>query len=183
MPRETLAEATFYRLAAGAVESDANGPRIGGVALLRATHAEARAPRWRLPPLAEIESDLGRAYGRPIGAAGKLGGLGVVADALAKGELARAQIATLLLRLPDPLRSGADPADRAELEKRLRASGLLKDWNPDEHSRAGIPPTSSPPRRSRRWSRRGPAAAELLSRWSSARRRQVGVSAPTSRSA
>jgi hypothetical protein len=140
MRRGALAEATLYRLAAGAVECDANGPRIGGVALLRATHAEARAPRWRLPPLAEIEDDLSRIYGRPIGATDKLDGLRVVADALAKGELARAQIATLLLRLPDPPPVGREPADRAELEKRLRVSGLLKDWNPDEHPRVGVPP-------------------------------------------
>jgi hypothetical protein len=136
----TFGEGAVYRLAAGAVECDAVGPRVGGIPLLRRTGLEAGAPRWRLPPPAEIEDDLSRVYGRPIGAAGKLGGLGVVADALTKGQLARAQIATLLLRLPDPPPPNADAARRAELEKRLGESGLLKDWNPDAHPRVGVPP-------------------------------------------
>ena len=140
MRRMTFGEGAVYRLAAGAVECDAVGPRVGGIPLLRRTGLEAGAPRWRLPPPAEIEDDLSRVYGRPIGAAGKLGGLGVVADALTKGQLARAQIATLLLRLPDPPPPNADAARRAELEKRLGESGLLKDWNPDAHPRVGVPP-------------------------------------------
>ena len=140
MRREAFGEGIVYRLAAGAVECDEVGSRVGGIPLLRRTGLEAGAPRWRLPPLAEIEDDLSRVYGRSVGAAGKLGGLGVVADALTKGELARAQIATLLLRLPDPPPPNADAARRAELEKRLGESGLLKDWNPDEHPRAGVAP-------------------------------------------
>jgi hypothetical protein len=87
--QESFAEATTYRLAAGAVDCDAEGLRVGGIALLRRSSPARGAPRWRLPPLAEIDDDLSRVYGRPIGAAGKLGGLGVVADALEKGELAR----------------------------------------------------------------------------------------------
>ncbi len=140
MPGAEFAAMTTFRLRENAVECDEDGPRVGGNALLRRTGSAPGAPRWRLPPLAEIERGLARAYRCEIVAAGKLGGLRVVADALDKGELARAQIATLLMRLPDPPPSGASPTDRANLEKRLADSGLLKDWDPDEHPRAGVAP-------------------------------------------
>ena len=140
MPRTEFAAAATFRLSHDAVECDDDGPRVGGIALLRRTGSRPGAPRWRLPPLAEIERALARAYGCEIGAAGKLGGLSVVADALDKGELARAQIATLLLRLPDPPPCGANAVDRANLEKRLADSGLLKDWDRDRHPRAGVAP-------------------------------------------
>ncbi|MBV8472614.1 MAG: hypothetical protein JO107_10115 [Hyphomicrobiales bacterium] len=130
-------EETTYRLLTGAVECDRDGPRVGGVVLLRRQAAAGGVPRWSLPPLADIEAALSRAYGSNIEASRKLGGLRVVADALNKGDLARAQIATLLLRLPDPPKSGAPSAN---LQKRLRDSGLLKDWNPDAHPRTGVGP-------------------------------------------
>ncbi len=134
------AEGTLFRLRAGGVECDEDGPRIAGVALLRREARPGGPPRWRLPPLDEIESSLARACGCEIGAAGKIGGLRVVADALNKGEVARAQIASLLMRLPDPPPPGADAALRSELDKRLGDSGLLKDWNPDAHPRTGVAP-------------------------------------------
>ncbi len=140
MPRAEFAAAATFRLRHNAVECDEDGPRVGGIALLRRTGPAPDARRWRLPPLAEIERGLASAYGCEIGAAGKLGGLRVVADALDRGELARAQIATLLLRLPDPPPSSANAVDRANLEKRLRDGGLLKDWDPDRHPRAGVAP-------------------------------------------
>lgn len=65
----------------------------------------------------------------------------MVAEALNNGELARAQIATLLLRLPEPALSKLDPDSRDEQLACLRESGLLaKDWDEAEHPRAGTPP-------------------------------------------
>jgi hypothetical protein len=94
-------------------------------------------PVWRPSPQGEIDDALSRVYGINLSAGGKRGGFQVVAEALNQGELARAQIAALLLRLPDP----AGAADRAGLVSRLRENGLLaKDWNSEDHPRTGTPP-------------------------------------------
>jgi hypothetical protein len=67
--------------------------------------------------------------------------LKVVADALNDGELPRAQIAALLLRLPDPPALRKSAANGLELAAELADSGILiRDWDPDEHPRAGGPP-------------------------------------------
>jgi hypothetical protein len=85
-----------------------------------------------------LEERLWRAYGCRISAAGKVCGLQVVVDALNKGEVARAQIAALLLKLPIP---AAGNNSVPELTKRLHNGGwLLKDWDPDKHPRTGTSP-------------------------------------------
>jgi len=61
-----------------------------------------------------------------------------VVEALNNGEIARAQIAALLLKLPDPATANSfAPA----VAKRLHDGGwLLKYWEPDKHPRTGTPP-------------------------------------------
>jgi hypothetical protein len=91
--------------------------------------------------LQEIEARLSRAYGRSIDASTKVGGLRVVVEALDNGELARAQIAALLLKFPDPPCDEAPGNSPDLLSKRLNECGwLLKDFDPDEHPRTGVPP-------------------------------------------
>jgi hypothetical protein len=74
----------------------------------------------------------------------KAAGLACAARALDRGDVALAQIAAVLLRLPDP--SPLGKADlSAEAIKTLAAeliwSGLLKgDWDPDKHPRTGTSP-------------------------------------------
>jgi hypothetical protein len=78
-------------------------------------------------------------YGLPIDMASKKGGLSVIAMALNEGDLARAQIATVLLGVPDPPSLSKGAPSRPEiirLASDLRWSRLLKaDWDPDEHPR------------------------------------------------
>ena len=71
----------------------------------------------------------------------KINGLGVVADALNRGEIARAQVATLLLRLPDPGRvdSARTPGLR-KLAVLLESGWIAKEWDPSKHPRVGAPP-------------------------------------------
>lgn len=60
-----------------------------------------------------------------------------IAGALNAGELARAQIATVLLGIPDPpqlFKGAAAPEQAIKLIRDLHWSGLLK-WDPDEHPR------------------------------------------------
>jgi len=95
---DDLSFARRFRLRPGGIECDPDGLRVGGVALL------ARDTKGAL--MRRDERDLGRElskrYGFPVEIERKRRGVDAVAAALAKGELARAQIAALLLRLPDP---------------------------------------------------------------------------------
>ena len=97
----------MFRLRAGAVECARAGLQIAGINLLDWGYAFQRSKIRDLPPLEQIQERLLRAYGRAIGASTKLAGLPVVAEALNRGELARAQIAALLLKFPEPWARGA----------------------------------------------------------------------------
>jgi hypothetical protein len=136
-----LSFARFFRLSPGGVACDGDGPRVGGVALL------ARDPNgaWTSRDESVVSRELAKRYGFPVDFGSKRRGVEALAAALSNGELARAQIITLLLQLPDP--PGAAGGRSGELEKRrlareLVACGLLKadaDWD-DKHPRTGAPP-------------------------------------------
>ncbi len=96
---------------------------------------------WRPRPGEEIERALTEIYGVGIYAQRKTSGLAVVAEALNRGEVARAQVATLLLKLPDPGRvdAGGAPGLR-KLAVLIQADWIAKDWDPSKHPRAGSGP-------------------------------------------
>jgi hypothetical protein len=125
----------IFKLSAKGVECDALGLRVGGIELL------AREMQgWRVREPSETDSALSHLYGFPVETSAKRAGLDMIATALTNRELARAQIATLFLQLPDPP-SGAS-VDNAELARDLAACGLLKadpDWEA-KHPRTGTPP-------------------------------------------
>jgi hypothetical protein len=138
--RTSLKTRTF-RLRAGGVECDADGLRVGGAQLLESVGASSDVRNWR--PLAQPEIDriLSWAYDAGICASDKRRGFATVAEALNKGELARAQIAALHLRLPDPVLSKLEADAREQELAGLRESGLLaKDWDEADHPRTGTPP-------------------------------------------
>jgi hypothetical protein len=122
-------DAPMFQLAAGVgrVVCNEKGLCVGEIALLMRTDASVGAPRWRVRSLAELNADLGRRYGVPIDLGAKLGGLHVVAAALDEGNLARAQVAALHLRLPEPPRPDAsrDAESLVALVRSLQASGIL----------------------------------------------------------
>jgi len=101
--------------------------------------------QWEPRPLVDLNRDLSARYGLPVEFEGKINGLRAAAQALGRGDLLHAQIATLHLQIPDPpnlTKSAQTPAEMAELACQLRASGLLKaDWDPAKHPRwtAGSP--------------------------------------------
>ncbi len=128
----------------GALECDAQGLRVAGVALL----AKTRFGRWvtrpqtRSGPRSRISDGVG------IDADAKMGGLNVVAEALNRGEIARAQIAALLLKLPDPGR--VDPRSAAGLSKLAvlyHAGWMAKDWDASKHPRVARRPIPAGSRR------------------------------------
>ena len=138
---DDLSFARHFRLRPGGVEYDAEGLRIGGVALL----ARDAKGAWGRHDERDLSRELSKRYGFPLDIERKRKGVDVVAAALANGELARAQIAASLLQLPDPPTSSGVHPDR--LQKRhlaadLAACGLLKadaDWD-EKHPRIGTPP-------------------------------------------
>ena len=95
---DDLSFARHFRLRPGGVECDAEGLRIGGVALL----ARDAKGAWGRHDERDLSRELSKRYGFPLDIERKRKGVDVVAAALANGELARAQIAALLLQLPDP---------------------------------------------------------------------------------
>src|SRR5579863_3241439 len=81
------------------------------------------------------------AYEIEVDLSDKLHGIGLVADSLNRGEVAAAQIAALLLRLPVPSVVKSKAPDRLSKAMWLFESGLLgKDWIEADHPRAGTPP-------------------------------------------
>ena len=92
-----------------------------------------------------LRLELSRRYGLSLDFAAKRSGLEAVARALRCGETARAQIAALLLKLPDPPPRGAvdlGERERLTLALDLVACNLLKvdpDWDA-KHPRTGTSP-------------------------------------------
>jgi hypothetical protein len=133
--------ARCFRLLPGRIECDAGGLRAGGVALL----ARDAKGAWTRRDERDLDRELSKLYGFPLDFARMRRGLDAVAGALGNGELARAQIAALLLRLPDPPASAGPQSDalqKRRLARDLVACGLLKadaDWD-DKHPRTGAPP-------------------------------------------
>jgi hypothetical protein len=136
-----LSFARCFRLRPGGVECDAGGLRVGDVALV----ARDANGAWTRRDENALSRELSKLYGLPLDFGSRRRGVDAVAAALAKGEIARAQIAALLLRLPDPPASVGGQSDKLEkrrLADELLACGLLKadaDWD-EKHPRAGAPP-------------------------------------------
>lgn len=123
------------------ISCDVNGAFLGPIPLLKRYTNEDN--QWQPIDSSELSRQISTQFGLPIDISGKWGGLKAVADALNAGDVARAQIATVLLSIPDPpqLSKGAVSRERMiALIRDLHWSGMLK-WNPDEHPRwpAGQP--------------------------------------------
>ena len=117
----------------GGISCDAEG--VGEIALLELTDIG-----WvpRSPDI--LSKSLGEAYGLGIDFSTKQSALSAIATALNAGDVARAQIATLLTKLPDPppLSKHAVPEDEAiKLAVLLNEAGILKYNN--KHYPAHVP--------------------------------------------
>ena len=105
--------ARYFRLCPGRIECDAQGLRVGAVALL----AREAKGGWTRRDERDLSRELSKLYGFPLDFAHMRRGVDAVAVALRNGEIARAQIATLLLQLPDPPASAS--SQPSALEKRF----------------------------------------------------------------
>jgi hypothetical protein len=130
------------------VSCDADGVFVGAIPLLEkvcGTDGGRTPDQWEARPVSDINHDLSVCYGVPVEFDRKIDGLRRISEALNRGDLIHAQIATLHLQIPDPpaLPGLAQaPGEMIQLAHQLRASELLKgDWDPAKHPRwpAGSP--------------------------------------------
>jgi hypothetical protein len=131
-------------LGKGGVSCDEGGAFVGAVPMLVRTRRHGR-DEWRPRDCDVLSKEMSAQYGLPVDMSSKRGGLKAIANALNEGDMARAQVATLLLRIPNPPSLSKGAPSRQEMIKlagELQWSGLLKaDWDPDLHPRwpAGAP--------------------------------------------
>jgi hypothetical protein len=127
------------------VSCDEKGVFVGAVPLVEPCRSCAGLKKFQPRPLADLNRDLSKRYGLPIDLISKTSGLASIAQALSRGDMIHAQIATLHLRIPDPpplANTTMSTTQFVDLAKELRASGLLKaGWDPTKHPRwpAGSP--------------------------------------------
>jgi hypothetical protein len=131
-------------LGKGGISCDEGGPFVGAVPMLVRTRRNGR-DEWRVRDCDDLSKEMTRQFGLPVDMSSKMGGLRAIANALNEGDMARAQIATLLLRIPNPPSLSKGAPSRQEMIKlagELQWGGVLKvDWDPDQHPRwpAGAP--------------------------------------------
>jgi len=92
---------------------------------------------WQPRDCDDLSRRMSAQYGLPIDMSPKTGGLKAIAKALNQGDIALAQIATVLLGIPDPLPFSTRPSSREQMTKLgcdLHWSGLLK-WDSGKHPR------------------------------------------------
>lgn len=124
-----------------------NGLDLAGIALL-----EKAAARFRPRPPDQIGKLLERAYRVPVQSDGLTGGLRAVANALNDGDIARAMIAALWLRLPPLDWDGAVRIAQAQDALQKYDPNEARDWHGrwtnggggSANSAASNPPPASP---------------------------------------
>ena len=93
-----------FRLSArgkGGVFCDKDGAFVGAIPMLVRARRNGK-DEWRPRDCADLSREMSAQYGLPIDMSSKRGGLTVIAKALDEGDVVRAQVATLLLGIPDP---------------------------------------------------------------------------------
>jgi hypothetical protein len=120
----------------GGISCGPDGAFIGAIPILSRLRRSGK-DEWRPRDCGSLCEQVSAQYGLPIDMSRKTGGLKAIARALNEGDIARAQIATVLLGVPDPLPLSKGAASRQQmidLARDLNWSGLLK-WDADQHPR------------------------------------------------
>ena len=111
---------------------------MGSVPLVKLSKVDG-GDRWEPGDCRQLSEQLGSDFGLPIDLSSKMGGLKAICNALNEGDVARAQIAAVLLGIPDP--PALTKADRSregmiKFIRDLHWSGMIKvDWDPSQHPR------------------------------------------------
>ncbi|MGD0189407.1 MAG: hypothetical protein ABSD74_01565 [Rhizomicrobium sp.] len=118
------------------VSCDADGAFVGAIPILIRLRKNGR-DEWQPHDCGQISKKLSAHFGVPVDMSSKRGGLRAIANALNEGDVARAQIAAVLLGIPDPpdLSKGARSSDQLiGFVRDLHWTGMLK-WDSDKHPR------------------------------------------------
>lgn len=110
------------------ISCDANGAFVGAIPLLKRLNEDG-CERWEPRDCAQLSKQIGSEFGLPIDMSSKRGGLKAICNALNDGDMIRAQIATVLLGIPDPPSPVKGKRSRDQMIKfihDLRWSGLIK---------------------------------------------------------
>jgi hypothetical protein len=108
------------------ISCDFRGAFVGSVPLLRRQRDPNGQGFWAPRPAAELNSELSQRYRVPVEFSAKAGDLANIANALNRGDVFNAQLATQRLQLPDPPAAGGELlAHNNRLETQLRDSGIL----------------------------------------------------------
>jgi len=115
---------------------DEDGVFLGGIPLMERVFDRSDRGHLAPRPADDLSREFGLLYGMPVDMAGKRNGLSAVANALNRGDLALAKIASVQMRLPDLPHFSARNESVVKLAFLLRRSGLMKEeWDPAKHPR------------------------------------------------
>jgi hypothetical protein len=111
------------------VSCDGRGAYVGTVPLLKRQRDANGQQSWAPRPLAELNEALSAHYGLPVDMSTKAPGLNDVASALNRGDVFRAQVGTMQMKLPNPpAPAGASSGYAARVANPLHGNGM-RDWN------------------------------------------------------
>lgn len=126
------------------VSCDANGAFVDFVPLLKRVYESGRGV-WKRRSCEELSDEIGLNWDLPFDIRSRTEGLNTIARALNEGDVARAQIAAVLLAIPEPPsleKRASSHSARIKFIRDLHEGDLIKaDWDSDEHPRwpAGTP--------------------------------------------
>ena len=109
------------------VSCNQNGLFAGETALLDERRDHLGRAEWHARSVADLNRDLSKRYGLPIDLSAKMPAVAAIARAFGRGDLVQAQIAALLLQIPDPPElSKTDPIFR-----RIDRAGapVAREWS------------------------------------------------------
>jgi len=131
-----------------------NGAFVGGAPLLKRSTASGE---WEPRDCAALSKEIGADFGIPVDMTSKMGGLDAITRALNAGNIARAQIAAVLLGIPDlPTSRGQTPSQEQVIRfvGDLYWTGMIELGSESELQKAGYDP-SEPRDECGRWTCEG----------------------------
>ena len=134
-------EFRLSRRGSGGVFCDEGGAFVGAVPMLARTRRNGK-DEWRPRDCDDLSKEMSAQYGLPVDMSSKRGGLTAIAKALNEGDVVRAQVATVLLGVPDPPSLSKGAPSREEMIKSRAIStraGCSKPIGTLTSTRVGLP--------------------------------------------
>lgn len=114
------------------VRCDESGLFVGEIALLERASGGSGQGCWRPRATGGINRDLGKLYGASFKFAANVGGLDAVARALNRNDVVHAQIATLLIGIPEPPAIDPSRQEPATLGRAIRGQDDERATRPSD---------------------------------------------------